>query len=237
MNNKVLSIIRRINEGNIITQTDDSTSRHSIDQHNELYLDNKRNNYYFFSDVVDNENCVDINGIEKAISKSNLYDYIEKPSPSESYLILLWKVESLDDNLFPVIIEIEENEFVFKKYVFYYIETELNECSNWLDETFSGENISVSKLLKYLPSIENTNTYNFLTRLLIKLPYIELDFEKAELKDFNNYIIDDINAMRTNKNEVESLNKKLTSLLTKYDDEKVCKLLIDELMENDNDRI
>ena len=43
--------------------------------------------------------------------------------------------------------------------------------------------------------------------------------------------------MRTNKNEVEYLNKKLTSLLTKYDDEKVCKLLIDELMENDNDRI
>ena len=73
--------------------------------------------------------------------------------------------------------------------------------------------------------------------MLIKLPYIELDFEKAELKDFNNYIIDDINAMRTNKNEVEYLNKKLTSLLTKYDDEKVCKLLIDELMENDNDRI
>ncbi|MBR0542119.1 MAG: hypothetical protein IJK26_07950 [Clostridia bacterium] len=237
MNNKILSIIRRINAGSIITQTDDSTSRHSIDQHNELYLDNKRNNYYFFSDVVDNENCVDINGIEKAISESNLYDNIEKPSPSESYLILLWKVESLDDNLFPIIIEIEENEFVFKKYVFYYTEAELNECSNWLDETFSGENISVSKLLKHLPSIENTNTYNFLTRLLIKLPYIELDFEKAELKDFNNYIIDDINAMRTNKNEVEYLNKKLTSLLTKYDDEKVCKLLIDELMENDNDRI
>ena len=121
MNNKILSIIRRINAGSIITQTDDSTSRHSIDQHNELYLDNKRNNYYFFSDVVDNENCVDINGIEKAISESNLYDNIEKPSPSESYLILLWKVESLDDNLFPIIIEIEENEFVFKKYVFYYL--------------------------------------------------------------------------------------------------------------------
>lgn len=237
MNNKVLSIIRRINEGSIITQTDDSTVRHSIDQHNELYLDNKHNNYYFFSDVVDNENCIDINGIEKAISESNLYDYIEKPSPSESYLILLWKVESLDDNLFPKIIEIEENEFVFKKYVFYYTEAELNECSNWLDETFSEGNIFVSKLLKYLPSIDNTNTYNFLTRLLIKLPYIELDFEKAELKDFNNYIIDDINAMRTNKIEVENLNKKLTSLFTKYDDEKVCKLLIDELMENDNDRI
>ena len=43
--------------------------------------------------------------------------------------------------------------------------------------------------------------------------------------------------MRSNKNEVENLNKKLTYLLTKYDDEKICKLLIDELMENDNDRI
>ncbi|EMF0102595.1 hypothetical protein O1E28_002535, partial [Enterococcus hirae] len=57
--------------------------------------------------------------------------------PQDTYLILLSGIKELNENVYKKIIEVEENEFRYKKYVCYYTETEIEELKNNQVEIFS----------------------------------------------------------------------------------------------------
>lgn len=238
MNNEILDIIRIINGGNILNGIDDKNSKKLINDKNELYISNT-GNYYFFSKSIDDNNIVNISDIEYAIQENELFNCVEKPKPSDSYLIMIWKVDKIDESIYPIIIETEENEFLFKKYVFYYTEEEIQQCKHWLTYTYGNNVITTTQLLNDLKTIEGKPEYQFLTRLLIKLPYIELSFEKIEHKEFQSYVSKQLNGIQKNKNkdEILSLNEKLNLLLQQFDDEQISEKLFNELLEKNDDRL
>lgn len=238
MNNEILDIIRIINGGNILNGIDDKNSKKLINDKNELYISNT-GNYYFFSESIDDNNIVNISDIEYAIQENELFNCVEKPKPSDSYLIMIWKVDKIDESIYPIIIETEENEFLFKKYVFYYTEEEIQQCKHWLTYKYGNNVITTTQLLNDLKTIEGKPEYQFLTRLLIKLPYIELSFEKIEHKEFQSYVSKQLNGIQKNKNkdEILSLNEKLNLLLQQFDDEQISEKLFNELLEKNDDRL
>lgn len=126
MINTILDIIRLLNDGNIVPMQKDEDTK--IDLYNEkvqLFMDasGEESKYYYFSELeIDDENQDNLAEIEDVALNSDAYTVIEKPTPSDSYMILFWKVECIEERLYPDIIKIEENEFFYKKYVFYYTE-------------------------------------------------------------------------------------------------------------------
>ena len=135
MINTMLDIIRLLNEGSIVPMQKDQDTK--IDLYNEkvqLFVDasGEENKYYYFSELeIDDKNQDNLAEIEDVALNSDAYTVIEKPTPSDSYMILFWKVECIEERLYPDIIKIEENEFFYKKYVFYYTEKELQCFEKW----------------------------------------------------------------------------------------------------------
>lgn len=135
MINTILDIIRLLNDGNIVPMQKDEDTK--IDLYNEkvqLFMDasGEESKYYYFSELeIDDENQDNLAEIEDVALNSDAYTVIEKPTPSDSYMILFWKVECIEERLYPDIIKIEENEFFYKKYVFYYTEKELQCFEKW----------------------------------------------------------------------------------------------------------
>lgn len=131
MINTILDIIRLLNDGNIVPMQKDEDTK--IDLYNEkvqLFMDasGEESKYYYFSELeINDENQDNLAEIEDVALNSDAYTVIEKPTPSDSYMILFWKVECIEERMYPDIIKIEENEFFYKKYVFYYTEKELHE--------------------------------------------------------------------------------------------------------------
>ena len=124
MINTILDIIRLLNDGNIVPMQKDEDTK--IDLYNEkvqLFMDasGEESKYYYFSELeINDENQDNLAEIEDVALNSDAYTVIEKPTPSDSYMILFWKVECIEERMYPDIIKIEENEFFYKKYVFYY---------------------------------------------------------------------------------------------------------------------
>ena len=135
MINTILDIIRLLNDGNIVPMQKDEDTK--IDLYNEkvqLFMDasGEESKYYYFSELeIDDENQDNLAEIEDVALNSDAYTVIEKPTPSDSYMILFWKVECIEERMYPDIIKIEENEFFYKKYVFYYTEKELQCFEKW----------------------------------------------------------------------------------------------------------
>ena len=123
MINTILDIIRLLNDGNIVPMQKDEDTK--IDLYNEkvqLFMDasGEESKYYYFSELeIDDENQDNLAEIEDVALNNDAYTVIEKPSPSDSYMILFWKVKCIEERMYPDIIKIEENEFFYKKYVFY----------------------------------------------------------------------------------------------------------------------
>jgi len=78
------------------------------------------------------------------------------------------------------IIEVEENEFRYKKYVCYYTRDELEALKNQVEEIF----VSEDNFFKKYPDFKRGDSFALLYRMIIKIPIIKLMFEKKELEEF-----------------------------------------------------
>ena len=192
MINTMLDIIRLLNEGSIVPMQKDQDTK--IDLYNEkvqLFVDasGEENKYYYFSELeIDDKNQDNLAEIEDVALNSDAYTVIEKPTPSDSYMILFWKVECIEERLYPDIIKIEENEFFYKKYVFYYTEKEL-QC------------LAAIQFLN-----DESEPVQFLTRLLSKVPFFNPIFPKAVMNDFGEMVRHKIGVTRKQKKNVEMIN-------------------------------
>ena len=211
MINTMLDIIRLLNGGSIVPMQKDQDTK--IDLYNEkvqLFVDasGEENKYYYFSELeIDDKNQDNLAEIEDVALNSDAYTVIEKPTPSDSYMILFWKVECIEERLYPDIIKIEENEFFYKKYVFYYTEKELQCFEKWCSSLKTNGKPMLDTALAAIQFLnDESEPVQFLTRLLSKVPFFNPIFPKAVMNDFGEMVRHKIGVTRKQKKNVEMIN-------------------------------
>ncbi|EHF00220.1 hypothetical protein HMPREF9469_01134 [ [[Clostridium] citroniae WAL-17108] len=207
----ILDIIRLLNGGNVIPMQKDKDTK--IDLYNDkvqLFVDvsGEESKYYYFSELeIDDENRDNLAEIEDAALNSDAYAVIEKPKPSDSYMILFWKVEHIEETLYPYIIKIEENEFFYKKYVFYYTEKEQQCFEKWCESLKINGKPMLDTVLEEVQFLnDESEQVQFLTRLLSKVPFFNPIFPKAVMNDFGEMVRQKIDGIRKQKKNVEMIN-------------------------------
>lgn len=211
MVNIILDTIRWLNNGYVIPMQKDQDTKIDLNSEKvELFVDGsgKENKYYYFSEIeIDDENHDNLADIEEVALNSEIYVDIEKPKPSDSYMILFWKVDRIDESLYPYIIQIEENEFFYKKYVFYYTENELECFKKWCKSLETNGKPVLEVVLNDLGKLEDeSDQVQFLTRLLSKVPFFNPEFPKAAMKDFDKLVDQKINAVHKDKGNIVLMN-------------------------------
>lgn len=211
MINTMLDIIRLLNEGSIVPMQKDEDTK--VDLHNEkvqLFMDTsgEGSRYYYFSELkIDDEKKDNLAEIEDVALNRDAYTVIEKPAPSDSYMILFWKVECIEERLYPDIIKIEENEFFYKKYVFYYTENELQSFEKWCRSLKTNGKPLLEIVLEAVQFLDDElEQVQFLTRLLSKVPFFNPIFPKAIMNDFGEMVRQKIDGIRKQKKNVEMIN-------------------------------
>lgn len=207
----IMDIIRLLNEGNVIPMQKDQDTK--IDLYNDkvqLFVDasGEESKYYYFSELeIDEKNQDNLAEIEDAALNSDAYAVIEKPKPSDSYMVLFWKVDQIDESLYPYIIQIEENEFFYKKYVFYYTEKEQQCFEKWCESLKTNDNSMLDTVLEAVQFVnDESEQVQFLTRLLSKVPFFNPIFPKAVMNDFGEMVRQKIDGIRKQKKNVEMIN-------------------------------
>ena len=191
-------------------QKDEDTKIDLYNKKVQLFMDasGEESKYYYFSELeIDDENQDNLAAIEDVALNSDAYTVIEKPTPSDSYMILFWKVECIEERMYPDIIKIEENEFFYKKYVFYYTEKELQCFEKWCRSLKTNGKPMLDTVLEAVQFLnDESEQVQFLTRLLSKVPFFNPIFPKAVMNDFDEMVKQKIDGIRKQKQNVEMLN-------------------------------
>ena len=209
----IIDIIRSLNAGNVLPFQKDAETK--IDLYNkdvELYIDysgNEKKYYYFAELKMDDEKDDNLPQIEDILRNNEALAVIGEPNPSDSYMILLWQIENIDESIYPYVIKIEENEFFYKKYVFYYTGQELKSFMDWYHILSEKGSSDLTELLQELQSLdEGAVQVDFLTRLLAKVPFFNPVFPKAVMNDFDKMVQKRIDGIRqTHKEKVDGTRK------------------------------
>lgn len=200
MINTILDIIRSLNGGCVIpSQEDKKTKINLYSDDVELYVDSfgEEKKYYYFADFkIEGEENDNLEQIESVLMNNEAFAIIGEPSPSDSYMILLWKVEKIDERIYPRIISIEENEFFYKKYIFYYTENELECFTTWYKKLDKNGKTLTDTLRSLQKLNDESEPVRFLTRLLTKVPFLNPVFPKAIMDDFDLMVRQRIDGIR-----------------------------------------
>ena len=169
----------------------------------DLFVDKYDNKHYFFADYIRDEGGDNFELIEKATCR-NVEVFGEKGfSPSDAYLIMFWKVPNIDDSVYTTVIDIEENEFFYKKYVIYYTDEELKLMNDWIDNIEKKKMISVENVLLELSKKLDGKfdlAEQLMLRILTKIPFLRYKFPSAQMKDFESILTENMNKCRDGKN-------------------------------------
>lgn len=193
--------------------------------------DNRNFLFHYFDNLFEedtNKNITESAIAEHIVREAEKYlekyygDYV----PQDTYVVFLSKVSKHVGELQKFIIRIEENEFLFKKYVCLYTEDELLELQSILSKVeedlvfWSNKNLVVDK--KDLSS-------QLLLRLTIKIPIISLDFAEIKFNSIQNRVITGIQG-KENKDDLIELNNKLIDWIETENPEIIGELLFKELV-------
>lgn len=158
--------------------------------------------HYFFHFIKEQTLKYHLKKVENCILKKFGKDFI----PQDSYLILFYETEKITNQFLKEVIDIEENEFLFKKYVFYYTKDELTEA-----EARSSKFSLLDDFWEFLSdSSEDNLTENFFLRLAIKVPIISLNFEARNLQEFEDIFNKKVKGLRSlNDDMIIELNSNI----------------------------
>lgn len=218
-----VSIISSLNNGNVVSGIDNDVTEILLGEPNlKLYCTNHK--YYFLSEYQD-----DYDVIEKNIKNNQIVKDIKDNRPNNSYLVLFYKINSFDEEISKKIIRLEENEFFYKKYVFYYTEEEYASFIEWFNKRPEK---SLSNILKTEEcSPESVDLYiQFLLRLIIKIPFLNLEFKKMELENFDDLLNAQLDGIRKNKEDVYKIFNRLTDELEKRSADEIAETLFSEII-------
>lgn len=218
-----VSIISSLNNGTVISSMNNDDTEILLGELNlKLYSANHK--YYFLSEYQD-----DYDVIEKNIKDNQIVKEIKEIRPNNSYLVLFYKINSFNEEISKKIIRLEENEFFYKKYVFYYTEEEYASFIEWFNKRPEK---SLSYILKNEEcSPESVYLYmQFLLRLIIKIPFLNLEFKKMELENFDELLNAQLDGIRKNKEEVYKIFNRLTDELKKSSADEISETLFSEII-------
>ncbi len=126
----------------------------------------------------------------KIVEKICISDEILKDMwPQFIYVVIIKRVNQINDQTLKEIISIEENEYFCKKYVLYYEEKEVEALKEWMDkekEYKLGNMINLDECVSYMNEEDKKEKYavKMLLRLLIKCPFVQYKFDKEVFEDF-----------------------------------------------------
>lgn len=221
MLNKFIDIISSLNNGSVIRYMDNNDTEIWLNEPGiKLYYNNK---YYFLS-----EYCNDYDIIEKKLKNNSIVRNHKEIRPNNSYLILFHEIKSFNEEISKRIITLEENEFFYKKYVFYYSKEEFASFTDWYNNLAEKD---LSYILKNEKCPPNSNELyiQFLLRLIIKVPFLELEFKKMELENFDSLLETQLDGIRKNKDLVKKMFDRLTNELDNYSVNEIVDTLFSEI--------
>ena len=131
------------------------------------------------------ENAEEINEKILNLTPQNLLE--SQAFSKNTDLVIMTKFDTLSDykKFENQIFDIEENVYHFKKYILYYIEEELefirDKSFTELKQILSDH----SSFITYKNSPLTPTPYNFIARIFIKLPFLELPHIKSEMVPIN----------------------------------------------------
>lgn len=223
-----VKIISTLNEGSVIYQTDNKDSEIILENSNiKLYTAN--NKFYFLSEYND-----DYNIIEDSIRENDVVSQLEELKPNNSYLILFYEIEEFNEQISKKIIKLEENEFFYKKYIFYYTQEEFKSFKEWFDLKDFNSLSEILELSECDPKSEFLYM-KFLLRLIIKIPFLNVRFKKIELENFDAILSDKLNCVRQNRDEIQTFFEYLTQKLDVLQPDEVAQSLFSYVVGGSDD--
>ncbi|WP_270994292.1 ABC-three component system middle component 1 [Listeria seeligeri] len=165
----------------------------------------------------------------------NMLTYAEKRSrennnkPQDTYAIFIFKVREINEDTYKEVIAIEENEFIFKKYVFFYTDSELSSYCTAENEMSFDESIWGDRRIKDFTSLIS----KFVLRLVIKTPIIKLNFSPKELDSYNKILNDELATSKATLEKINELDIFIENQLkdSNMNVEKVAESLLNSLLE------
>ena len=116
------------------------------------------------------------------------------------------------------------DEFFYKKYIFYYTQEEFESFKEWFDLKNFNSLSEILELSECDPKSESLYM-NFLLRLIIKIPFLNVRFKKIELENFDAILSNQLNRVRQNRDEIQTLFEYLTQKLDVLQTEEVAQSL------------
>lgn len=206
--NEMINMLSKLNGGNLFEeQKNEDTERTLYSDIAKLFVDRLDRKYYFFAEYIADEEKDNWNQIQAATVYNAEAFGEERPKPSDSYLILFWNVDKIDDAIYSKIIDIEENEFFYKKYVLYYTQEEYEALKKWL---MDNENLNIERVLDFLSYEADGMSIcaKMLVRIITKIPFWNLKFPTAVLEDFEHLVDEKIANMRdASKGEIQEMKE------------------------------
>lgn len=198
-----------LNGGSVIQNNNDKDTVANIDSESTFLFIGNGDKYYYFSEYWYKDGQSNLPDIEKDI----LYNKNIELKAQHSYLILFYQVDEINEDVYKRVMEIEESEYFYKKYVFYFTKAEYVAFKEWyenISDTTANDLINNGYIHDNAINLE----MQFLLRLLIKVPIIKYRFKRAELKDFNDILTNKISKMRSIPMEkTVELNEEITRVL------------------------
>lgn len=219
-----IDILKFLNNGSVIFEDKQNDCEINLAT-DELKLYFADNRYYFIAKYDGN-----LGQIENNILKNEIVKTLFNREPNNSYLILLYNVKKITNNIYKEIIKLEENEFFYKKYVLYYTDEEFQTFMQWWN------NID-KKDLRFLLSDQSLDPNStdkhikFLFRLLIKTPFIHLEFPKTKMINFEDLLYRKIQNSATDKEAIIQLYNNLSGNYLNMDSQSIANIILKEIFE------
>lgn len=222
MLNEFINIISSLNDGSVIRHMNNNDTEIWLNESDiKLYYNNSK--YYFLSEYSNNYDAIE----KKLKSNSSVEEYKEL-RPNNSYLILFYEIESFGEEVSKRIITLEENEFFYKKYVFYYTKKEYESFIGWYNNLAKKDLSYILKNEQSSPSSKELYI-QFLLRLIIKVPFLEFEFKKMEIEDFDKLFESQLDGIRNNKDTVKKMFDRITNELDNYSVDEIVDTLFLEI--------
>lgn len=222
--NKILEIIKKYN-GTLISSMEDSES--VIYDEEFIILKNKIKNHFCIFEFEQNEvNTEEIAAyIERCCNENEILRNIK---PQFIYAIVILKTSCIEEQLHKKIIEIEENEYFCKKYVFYYNDNEVNTFEAWAKKNKKNSFNELIRIESNNKTINKKDTdsiaLKFMLRILIKFIFVKVDLEYKGEVSFENELLEQLKKIRKDsiKSNIHKLNEEgLGKLMSMNLDESV----------------
>lgn len=236
MENNILNIIKEYN-GSLIAGLDDKES--IIYDEDFMILKNNNHNYFcIFEATYTNESFDSDKIISEIEEKCFNSEILKNIKPQFVYSIIIIKTDVIDERLYKKVIEIEEDEYFCKKYVFYYKPEEEKKFLEWSNEKeLNTFNELLNKEGNYELFDKKNNELDalkFMLRLIIKFIFIKIKFENKNTYNFNQELEKQIKSIKKieDRNRVEQFNKNIVKEILKMDMDEAVKYYLDGFREN-----